>query len=201
MALAPVANAYIPGWERVRIPLVPWLGERLRREELPALPATMELPRRLLPGRRERLRALRDPLLPVVASLATRHAARYGIDFRHPMLDHRLFDFAASLPTTQTFAAGRRKVILRNAMHGLLPEPVLGCWGKTYPDAIARRGLRERERAKVWSLMTDMRAAEMGFVDERRLRAAYRDYLTGRDRRALFWNTLTLEAWLRRYFP
>jgi asparagine synthase (glutamine-hydrolysing) len=197
MTLAPVANTYLPGWERERTQPVPWLGEALRRETLPPPPA---LPRRLLPGRRERLRLLRDPLLPAVASLLTRQAARHGIDFRHPLLDHRMFEFAAALPTAQSFSAGKRKLILRSAMRGRLPDSVLDRRGKTYSDAIARRGLRERERDKVWALMTDMRAAQMGYVDERRLRTAYDDYLAGRSQSTLFWHSLTLEAWLRRYF-
>jgi len=198
MTIAPIANAYLPGWERDSSPPVAWLGERLR-QEMPLEPS--EPPRRLLPGRRQRLRLLRDPLLPVIASLLTRQAARHGIELRHPLLDHRLFDFAAALPTTQTFSAGKRKMILRNAMRDRLPETVIDRRGKIYPADVASRGLRERERAKVWGLVTNMRAAQMGFVDERRLRETYDDYLAGRNQSSLFWHTLTLEAWLRRYFP
>ncbi|HVR98369.1 MAG TPA: asparagine synthetase B family protein [Thermoanaerobaculia bacterium] len=197
MTLAPIANTYIPARERSRAQSISWLGDRLRQE---APVESQELPRRLLPGRRQRLRSLQDPRLATIASLSTRQAARYGIELRYPLLDHRLFEFAAALPTAQTFAAGQRKIILRNAMRGRLPDAVVERRGKIYPEAIFRRGLREREQAKVWALMTDMRVAEMGFVDERRLRAAYDDYLAGRDRSASFWRALTLEVWLRRYF-
>jgi asparagine synthase (glutamine-hydrolysing) len=197
MALAPVANAYLPGLERDRSrPPLPWLGEALRQERPPAPPP---LSRRLLPGRRERLRLLRDPLLREIAALLTRQAARHGIELRHPLLDHRLFDFAAALPTAQSFAAGKRKMILRHAMRSRLPAAVLDRRDKTYMAAIVRRGLRERERAKVWALTTDMRAVQMGYVDQRRLRDAYTDYLMGRTESTRFWHTLTLEAWLRRY--
>jgi hypothetical protein len=48
--------------------------------------------------------------------------------------------------------------------------------------------------------MTKMRAAEMGFVDQAKLRQAYEDYLAGRSNNTLFWHTLTLEDWLRRWF-
>ena len=198
MALAPVANAYLPGRERDRSRPMPWLGEALRQERPPTAPP---LSRRLLPGRRERLRLLRDPLLREIAALLTRQATRHGIELRHPLLDHRLFDFAAALPTAQSFAAGKRKMILRHAMHGRLPAAVLDRRDKTYMAAIVRRGLRERGRAKVWALTTDMRAAQMGYVDQRRLRDAYTDYLMGRTESTRFWHTLTLEAWLRRYWP
>ena len=195
LALAPIANAYVPGRDRDRTRPVSWLGPRLR-QEVDETPVS----RRLLPGRRQRLRLLRDPRLAAIASLVTRQAARHGIDFRHPLLDHRLFELAAALPTTQTFTAGQRKIVLRNAMRGRLPEAVLNRRDRTYMTAIARRGLGERERTKAWALMTDMRAAQMGYVDERRLRAAYAAYLAGGDENALFWNTLTLEAWLRQHF-
>jgi asparagine synthase (glutamine-hydrolysing) len=176
---------------------VAWLAEPYRRLR----PRPVAVPRSLLPGRRERLAVLRDPLLPPLASLITAQAAAHGIDFRHPLLDHRLFDFAAALPTPQTFSAGVRKVILRNAMRGLLPDETLDRRDKIYPEAIARRGLAERETAKVWAMMTDMKAAALGFVDEARLREEYRRYLAGETRSALFWHTLTLEAWLRRWIP
>ncbi len=160
MALAPIANAYIPGWERDRTPSTAWIGEALRREAPVELP---QLPRRLLPGRRERFRLLRDPLLRMVASQATRHAARYSIDFRHPLLDHRLFDFAAALPTAQTFSAGKRKVIVRSAMRGRLPDAVLDQRGKTYPDAIFRHGLGERDREEAPGADDEHARRENGF--------------------------------------
>ena len=127
-------------------------------------------------------------------------AEEYAIEFRHPWLDHRLVEFAASLPTEQTFRAATYKFIVRNAMKGYLPDSVLNLQDKIVPTAIATRGLRERECDKVWALITNMRAAELGFVDEGRLQQAYQDYLKGRNQSASFWYTITLEDWLRRHF-
>jgi asparagine synthase (glutamine-hydrolysing) len=196
MLLGPIRAAYWPS-RRLAAP-VPWLAEAYR----PLYDECLQAPipeRHLLPGRQQRLAALRDPLLPQIAELSNLQAAEHGIELRHPLLDHRLFEFAASLPTDQTFRAAWRKVIVRNAMRGVLPDEVLDRFDKIYPTAIADRGLREREQAKVWPLLTRMRAAELGFVDEGRLRDAYRAYLDGKEG-ALFWHTLTLEDWLRRYF-
>jgi asparagine synthetase B (glutamine-hydrolysing) len=155
----------------------------------------------ILPGRAQRFRILRDlSIRPVMEQVNRRARLRHGVELRHPLLDHRLFEFAASLPTTQTFRAGQRKIIMRNAMRGILPDEIVDMWGKIYPTAISERGLREREQAKVWALMTNMRAAELGLVDEQRLRQAYQDYLDRKTDNVLFWYTLTLEDWLRRYF-
>ncbi len=43
-----------------------------------------------------------------------------------------------------------------------------------------------------------MRAAELGLVDERQLQRVYDRYVEGAGS-AVFWHTLTVEAWLRRY--
>ena len=85
-------------------------------------------------------------------------------------------------------------------MRGYLPDVILDMWGKIYPDAIADRGLKEREQSKVWSLITNMRADQYGFVDEKRLQEFYRAYLAGEHDNSVFWHTLCVEDWLRRYF-
>jgi len=197
MVLGPVAMTLLPHLKRWRTKAPAWLAVPLR--EFPEAESS-EAPGHLLPGRQKRLQIMREPLLPMIAEILTAQATQHGVELRHPLLDHRLFELAASLPTTQAFAAGMQKIILRNAMRGLLPDEVVNRRHKIYPNAIAERGLREREQAKVWALMTNMVAAEMGFVDEARLREEYQRYLNGKTRSALFWHTLTLESWLREYF-
>ncbi len=195
--LGPLARYYLPGFRSKPRRTVEWLGERFKGSYHCRYPET---PWRLLPGRRQRLEQLLDPLLPTIGEELNRQAAEHGVELRHPCLDHRLFELAASLPAWQTFSAGVRKIIVRNAMRGYLPNEVIEYPRKIYPTAIAERGLKEREQAKLWPLMTKMRAAELGFVDEKRLREAYRKYLAGKEGDDLFLCAITLEVWLRRYF-
>ncbi|HXU43971.1 MAG TPA: asparagine synthase-related protein [Thermoanaerobaculia bacterium] len=195
LVIGPAVRWLIP--RRLPSPRPAWLGPRLREHGEPPAPA---IPRRLLPGRRHRLEHLLDPSLRMIAGQMTSRAEELGIDFRHPWLDHRLFELAASLPSEQTFAAGSQKVVLRNALRGLLPSDVVDRLGKTYPTPIFNRGLREREREKVRGLLTNMQAARRGFVDEASLRATYERYLAGATNDVHFWYSLTLEAWLRLHF-
>ncbi len=201
MIISPIAEAYFPFLLRRR-PLMPWL----RAEHGPLFRELCSPPSHapsigMLPGRSRRLKSWQDPFLTQVAEHIDQRAhARHGIEMRHPLLDHRLFEFAASLPTTQAFRAGQRKLIARNAMRGTLPDEIVDMWGKITPETIAERGLRERESGKVWPLLSGMRAADLGLVDEAALREAYQRYLDGKTDDDLFWYTLTLEDWLRRYF-
>ncbi len=200
MIVSPIVRAYLPFLARRRDAPVPWL----RREHLPfywELSQPARPPALMLPGRLQRLRHLSDPFIFQVAEHTTRRAlARHGIQLLRPLLDHRLFEFAAALPTTQTFRRGQRKIIMRNAMRGRLPDEIVDMWGKITPEVISERGLRERETERIWSLMAHMRLADCGLVDPEVLRQHYQDYLDGKHSDAVFWYTLTLEDWLRRYF-
>ena len=47
-----------------------------------------------------------------------------SIEARVPFLDHRLVEFIFSLPKEQKIREGKTKIILRNSMNGILPEPI-----------------------------------------------------------------------------
>ncbi len=196
--LRPLARALLPGRRPAGWRAAPWLRRRhhpawreLRRAELP--------PRSLSPGRGERFARLTDRWIGQVLERENRRARARGIELRHPLLDHRLIELAAGIAPGCLYRDGLSKRLLREAMRGTLPARVLERPRKVTPIAIADRGLKERETARVRALATGMRAAELGFVDERRLREAYRRYLEGRGD-VRFWHTLTLEDWLRRHF-
>jgi asparagine synthase (glutamine-hydrolysing) len=153
-----------------------------------------------LPGRRRRFDTIGDPFSAQVGIHYGGLAQRFGLQGRHVLMDHRLVEFALSLPTDQTIRNGQRKTIMRNAMRGRLPDSVLDMWGKIYPTTMSERGLRERETAKIWGYLTNMRAAEMGFVDEGIVRGVYQDYLGKKAKDIRFFYAIMLEDWLRRYF-
>ena len=199
LILGPLAAAYLPDWifsGQGRGPA--WLKHPKTAAGAQGPPSPRFW---MLPGRHRRWRMLTEPLLPWGLAQVSAQAARLGVEVRDPFADHRLLELAARLPTDQSTRGGHHKIVLRKAMRRYLPSEVVDTHWKTYPRAISLRGLRERETATVWDLMTDMRAAEAGLVDEESLRADYRDYLEGKHSNPLFWHTICLETWFRRAFP
>lgn len=199
MILRAALGPFVGGLKRRFERPVPWLGERLRAH----VPQAEKLHGRIsttLPGRLRRMQILSSWLIPSFNSNWKRLAGRSGIEVRHPLMDHRLREFAVRLPTTQTFRSGTNKRILRAAMAGELPVSVLGQVRKIVPRGFAHLELRERKPQRAWDLLSDMRSADMGFVDETRIRREYQAYLDGGHDDLTFWHTLTLEAWLRQHF-
>ena len=62
--------------------------------------------------------------LPALLRYEDRNSMAFSVESRVPFLDHRLVEFAFSLPSHIKFRGGYTKRVLRDAMDGLLPEPV-----------------------------------------------------------------------------
>ncbi|MEP7013745.1 MAG: asparagine synthetase B family protein [Acidobacteriota bacterium] len=172
----------------------PWLGAALR-EVLPHPPSTYRF---ALPGDRERRHMLENPRRFAITAAQTAEGREFGIDLRHPWIDSRVVDLARRVPAAWTFKDGYSKALVRRAMRGLLPDEILDRPEKIYPTELFLRALRGPERSKIEPLLSNMLAAELGFVEPNALRKAVEDCARGDWRGAMFWHSLTLEAWLRR---
>ena len=124
-------------------------------------------------------------------------AQKFGIEMRHPLWDHRILEFALQLPAEQTYQAGTHKIILRNAMCGVLPDMVVELRNKISMFSLFHRGLRERSIEQAMVLMTNMRLADMGYVLPSELQAVYQRYVGGETDDQNFFFTLMLESQVR----
>ncbi len=107
-------------------------------------------------------------LLDAVGARATTtelyHAAAAGVELRRPYRDRRLVELALDLPAHQLYRPGWTKWVLRQAMRGLLPEPVRRRRQKTSLLPLCARGLVEREADTVRTLLASPDALWRRFV-------------------------------------
>lgn len=148
------------------------------------------------PARVERWRHLKYPGTAQALSCYQELADYFEIQFCHPLYDHRIIEFALSLPSEQTYHAGIQKYIVRNSMKGILPDNVIELKRKILPTDLFHRGLRERSIKQARFLLTNMRLAEMGYVLPEKIDAAYQEYLNG-GKNTDFYHVLLIESQLR----
>lgn len=87
------------------------------------------------------------------------------VDQRYPFFDRRLVEFFVRIPTTQKIGpSGQRKLVMRHAMTGILPDDV--CWrrGNTDYGFVFRDGLNHHWN-EFRNIFTNSRAAAAGFID------------------------------------
>jgi asparagine synthase (glutamine-hydrolysing) len=62
--------------------------------------------------------------LPTLLRYEDKNSMAHGVESRVPFLDHRLVEFALSVPVDHKIRGARAKLLLREALKGTLPEPI-----------------------------------------------------------------------------
>jgi asparagine synthase (glutamine-hydrolysing) len=76
------------------------------------------------PLKKELYTTLTASVLPALLRYADRNSMAFSREVRLPFLDHRLVEFLFSVPAAQIMRGGVTKMILRDAIRGLVPEVV-----------------------------------------------------------------------------
>ena len=63
--------------------------------------------------------------LPVLLRYEDKNSMAHSVESRVPFLDHRLVEFCVGLPTEQKIRNGVSKLVMREALTGAVPAPIL----------------------------------------------------------------------------
>ena len=120
-----------------------------------------------------------------------------SLEARVPFLDHRMVDFAFSLPSEWKWGDGRGKKILRDAFGPGLPPSVLARPKAGFPVPLAR-WFREDLREFVADTLLSESVGRRGVLNPAAVRRVVEDHAAGRrDYRREIWTLLNLELWYR----
>jgi asparagine synthase (glutamine-hydrolysing) len=138
---------------------------------------------------------LPDNILAKVDHSSMAHA----LEVRPPFLDHRIVEFAASLPAGMKIQGSRQKVILRNLMKGKLPPSILNR-KKIGFDIPAHDWFRGPLRPLLEEAVAFAAAEHSDFFQIPRIRAHVRAHM---ERQANLgyhlWGLMTLFFWMKKW--
>ena len=137
--------------------------------------------------------------LPALLRFEDRNSMAHSIEARVPFLDHRLVEFAFRLPGEFKVRGVDTKAILREAMRGVLPEPI-----RTRKDKIGFRA----EPSATWALAERHRDSLLGNRTEHEEQwfdaGAVASLLDGRsrgtDEEFMLWRVINAKLWLRTFW-
>jgi asparagine synthase (glutamine-hydrolysing) len=123
----------------------------------------------------------------------------HGLELRAPFLDHRMVEFASCIPSTLKLRDGSGKHVLRNAIKGLLPDPVLQK-PKTGFGVPLAKWLRRELAPLLQEVLLDERCRKRGLFQPVFPRRMVDEHLSGsRDWSNRLWALLFLESWFREF--
>lgn len=123
-----------------------------------------------------------------------------SLEAREPLLDHRLVEFAATLPASMRIRGGEGKWLMKKAMKNHLPDDILHRpkMGFVTPISAWFRGALAAEAE---ALVTNSRVLDTGWFEQQSLAKAVRDHKSGlSDNGRLIWQFVMLEKALNRLF-
>jgi asparagine synthase (glutamine-hydrolysing) len=134
--------------------------------------------------------------LATLPSLTPDLLARY--DYRYPLLDRDLVEYAFSLPREQLVRPGRRRYLMRKALVGIVPTEILERKRKAFVARSPLVSLREAREAARPALRGTI-AAEFGIIDQPKFTKALDALLRGEevDFLAPILRTINIELWLQ----
>lgn len=125
-----------------------------------------------------------------------RAAMAVSLETRVPMLDHRIVEFALSLPVSISRAEGTTKWPLRQLLYRYVPKDLVERPKMGFGVPIDR-WLRGALREWAEDLLNYGRLQREGFFNAELIRKVWQEHLSGRRNHQYFlWNVLVFQAWL-----
>jgi asparagine synthase (glutamine-hydrolysing) len=172
--------------------LTPDYGARL----VPRLAASPRPPKT---ERQEHFRLLERPLMMRAVSGIEAMGAGAGVEVRLPFFDVRLVELCLSLPADQKLRKGWSRLVMRNAMQGILPEKIRWRAGKANVSIGFRLALQTLGTRKVEEVMKSTNAELGRFVNTGFLRDTLPRFMADEvsmQEEVRFWKVFSLALWL-----
>ena len=138
--------------------------------------------------------------IPALLRYEDRNSMAFSIESRVPFLDYRLVEFIFSLPAEMKMKDSITKVVLRKAMHGILPPEIENRQDKmgfVTPETIWFRGGLRRMLDNVFN---SEEIASRGIFDIANIRKEWEDFKLGkRNDTFLIWRIASVELWFRKF--
>jgi asparagine synthase (glutamine-hydrolysing) len=121
----------------------------------------------------------------------------HALEVRCPLLDHRIIEMAARVPSRLKLHDGQTKILLRRVSERRLPKEILSRPKRGFAPPVSR-WLREDLRDMSRDLLLDPRSLSGELFDRRAVASLLDDHGSGRlDAGWAIWTLLMLEVWGR----
>jgi len=127
-----------------------------------------------------------------------RMSMAHSIEARVPLLDHKLIEFAATIPPELRLREGDGKYIFKRALRGLVPAPVLRRPKQGFAMPLGR-WFQGRLSEFVRELLLSRAARQRGLINPAYVEKMLKRSEGGRDPDFHWWILISFELWARRF--
>jgi asparagine synthase (glutamine-hydrolysing) len=144
---------------------------------------------------------IRTYLVDDILAKVDRASMAYSLEARVPLLDHRIVEFAARLPTEFKVRGGVTKYLLRKILYRHVPRDLIERPKMGFGIPV-NRWLRNELRPLLAEYLDGERLRREGFLRPEGVEKVVREHLSGRrDHQYRLWALLVFAMWVERYRP
>jgi asparagine synthase (glutamine-hydrolysing) len=121
-----------------------------------------------------------------------------SIELRVPLLDHKLLEFAASLPPRRKLKAGETKFILKRTLSRNIPSEIRKRKKAGFPVPYAS-WLRNELKDIAWGVLTDSKSVSRGYFRKAAIEQLLAEDANGKEHSKEIFSLLSLELWQRTF--
>ena len=125
-----------------------------------------------------------------------RMSMAHSIETRVPLLDHKLVEFAATIPPEMNLRGGTTKYVLKRAMKGILPERIINRPKKGFAVPLGY-WFRGKLGSYVRDLLLGESARRRGFFNAPYIEDLVAQHERGRNLDLQLWTLISFELWAR----
>lgn len=134
--------------------------------------------------------------LPALLHVEDRTSMAWGLESRVPLLDHRLTELIAQVPTNIKFKSGTPKYLFRKAIKNMIPDKILNRKDKMGFPVPLQKWFQNDVYSYVSDILISDRARQRGLFDSVALEKAIKtEQSFGRG----VWGALCIELWFREF--
>jgi len=122
----------------------------------------------------------------------------HSIEARPPLLDHRLVEFAATIPARFRLRDGTTKYLFKQAMRGMVPDTIIDRRKHGFAVPLAQ-WFRGDLAGFARDVLLSTTCRERGVLEPRLIERVLRLNARGRDLDLQIWTMLSFELWCRRF--
>jgi asparagine synthase (glutamine-hydrolysing) len=154
-----------------------------------------------LPGNwlgRVQLHDLKNYLPLDILTKVDRMSMAHSMEARVPLLDHKLVEFAATIPPEMRLRGGVTKYIFKRAMRGILPDAIIDRPKRGFAIPLGR-WFRGSLAGFANDLLLSPECRRRGILNQGYLRKLLARHRAGRDLDLHLWTMISFELWCRRF--
>ena len=122
----------------------------------------------------------------------------HSLEARPPLLDHRLVEFAATVPARYRLRDGTTKYLFKQAMRGILPDAIIDRQKHGFVVPLAK-WFRGDLAGFARDLLLSDRCRQRGFFDTRYVERLLQLNERGRNLDLQLWTVMSFELWCQRF--